>query len=822
MWPFINATAELRVGGRSLRARTEASPNLNDETMLTLKAAPQDFFYGVVWDYFGGMGAGGTIQTQHVDSISLYSASSCEVCKGISRLLRSSALFTACAADLSVIMAEIETLSAIFNSTSLSDLLAEGWGFTFSWTVLRLVGAVSQLGFPSRLWSARNNRLGEKYLSFFLRAAIVGWPVTRLSAEGSGNDVPSFVNFDDAWKMLRMGERRLKAHFRAWPSDKHRLWWWLHEATERWLSLFLSLSAAWNSGGATSRDAPTGLIRSGALLRHTLDRVARAERNGWSVAVVAASVVEDQWNVRELELQVVPQKLSDVTLMQNGSRWTRAFKSNIPEEANFMIAFCLWPINSRARGMARRQSVQRVQCRIFSQSGVFSGCRTSRGDCKQLKHPVSSLRVRCAVPWDELLLPGQVSKLKLILESPAFVGSGRQPRVVVPVDFVLRELSWRPPRHDIGSVVRGRLAICMPPVYDYAAIEQRWGDLIGDWLEYHFEVLDIGHVFLYDNDGSLRDALRRGRWTGPCDSVAVEDAAKVGATPACTRSRILHYEPDFPARVYGRKIWSKSCAYCAENIAYDHCVINSRGLVDYVVILHGLDEWLVPLVERVTPEASDIVAVIPPSLPSFAGSALSGSANATCVSTDALQWTSVTATLPNSSSVASPAFDLAAELDSLQPFAYAQLFRANLHSFGTADQSCFGLIRCSLYRLASQMENFTDRSTFAPSSIFKPHAVTYVDTHFLSVDPKESYSVFRDGVVTLTNWRVNHYLDSLGSPRFALVGDDEAVRFVSGKPNSYENYTDDQVLLRLLLGRERSRPLRSRDARRDDNNAAGN
>merc|ERR1712003_87881 len=39
---------------------------------------------------------------------------------------------------------------------------------------------------------------------------------------------------------------------------------------------------------------------------------------------------------------------------------------------------------------------------------------------------------------------------------------------------------------------------------------------------------------------------------------------------------------------------SPKCRYCVENIAYDHCLMNNRAFADYVLVLHGLDEWLVP------------------------------------------------------------------------------------------------------------------------------------------------------------------------------------------------------------------------------------
>merc|ERR1711953_1219510 len=36
------------------------------------------------------------------------------------------------------------------------------------------------------------------------------------------------------------------------------------------------------------------------------------------------------------------------------------------------------------------------------------------------------------------------------------------------------------------------------------------------------------------------------------------------------------------------------CPYCTENIAFDHCLMNSRDSTDYVLAMHDVDEWLVP------------------------------------------------------------------------------------------------------------------------------------------------------------------------------------------------------------------------------------
>eukprot|EP00927_Polykrikos_kofoidii_P081262 TRINITY_DN7849_c0_g7_i1.p1 TRINITY_DN7849_c0_g7~~TRINITY_DN7849_c0_g7_i1.p1 ORF type:complete len:824 (-),score=95.94 TRINITY_DN7849_c0_g7_i1:14-2485(-) len=822
MWPLINATAVLRVAGRPLRARTEVSPSLNDEAYLTLKAAPQDVFFGILWDYFGGMGAGGTLQTRRLESLPLEKRSSCWVCENIYGLLRRSALLSTGPADLRVIIAEFEAASVIFNRTTLEELLFEGWGFSFSWTLLRLIAVAHQLGFAASLpASPMDYRQSRKYLSFFIEALTVGWPVSQLAGGVSKENLPSFVDFEHARNMLVKADQKLKRHFR-WSSNKDRTWWWLHKGTERWLSLFLGLSVAWNSGGAISRQMSPSLAWSGDLLIHNLVRVTRAERDGWSVAVVAASVVEDEWTVRELELQVVPQKLSDVGMIQNGSISTSAFKSNIPNEANFMIAFCLWPSRSRGRGIGQRQPDRKVQCRIFSQSGVYSGCREfGKLECEGTSHPVSSLRVRCAVPWDELLLPNRVSNLKLILESPESTSSVRQPSVVVSVGFALRTLPRQPLRPELPAAARGRVAMCLPPAFGYADVERRWGDLIGDWLKYHFDVLGVGHVFLYDNDGSLRDAVRRSRRIWPCGGDAVRHAGIAGTTDACAHAGIVHYEPDFPARVYGRKIWNESCSYCAENIAYDHCLINSRGLVDYVVILHGLDEWLVPALERITSEPVRASAPVATSTSSVPGSATPGSTDTTSVSDAALQNTSAVATSPCVSSTVAPLFDLAADLDGLQPFTSVGLFRANLHSFGASDQSSFGLIKRSLSRLANQAGNFTDMNIIPPSSIVKSRGVTYVDTHFLSFEAEESLKVIRNGVITLKNWRVNHYLDSMGPPRFLVAAKDGSSYVVPGKPNSYENYTTDEVLLQHLLASERSCTLRRRDARLAKDDSTG-
>merc|ERR1712110_399145 len=51
-----------------------------------------------------------------------------------------------------------------------------------------------------------------------------------------------------------------------------------------------------------------------------------------------------------------------------------------------------------------------ANCRVFSQTSVFAGCRSEFcGRCPEApSQRVSSLRLRCPVPWDKPLVAGEI------------------------------------------------------------------------------------------------------------------------------------------------------------------------------------------------------------------------------------------------------------------------------------------------------------------------------------------------------------------------------------------------------------------------------
>ncbi|CAE8601546.1 unnamed protein product, partial [Polarella glacialis] len=299
---------------------------------------------------------------------------------------------------------------------------------------------------------------------------------------------------------------------------------------------------------------------------------------------------------------------------------------------------------------------------------------------------VSSLRVRCPVPWSAPWVGGgwlprviprfqlfQVRgsvKLRLHLDLPS---GGAQLRVT------FRVKTSRPPP-------RTRVALCLQPRWDHAAVVGRWPNLLEDWLRFHLQVIQgIGRIYMYDVDGSLGG--ESARW------------------PAG-----VHYEEALPGRIYGPGLRNLSrssrCRYCAENIAYDHCLMSSRGLADYVLVLHGIDEWL--------------------------------------------------ATAPGST------LNLADHLDSLGSAGAVAFLES--HFLYHLDRNVSGdLVQSGIYRPLEPRQADSRPYDLAPHLVFRPAGATYVDTHYLMLQPRQAVQRRETGTwIRLTEWWVNHYADFMG------------------------------------------------------------
>merc|ERR1711976_413782 len=107
--------------------------------------------------------------------------------------------------------------------------------------------------------------------------------------------------------------------------------------------------------------------------------------------------------------------------------------------------------------------------------------------------------------------------------------------------------------------------------------------------------------------------------------------------------------------------------------------MSSRHVSDYVVILHGLDEWLVP-----APGISR---------------------------------------------------NLASHLDSLASRSAIAYFESKyMHSFGNTGRD---LVHVALWRHQKE-DGLTRNLKLAPHLVFRPEGVAYIDTHVLSLRPKDA------------------------------------------------------------------------------------
>eukprot|EP00928_Gymnodinium_smaydae_P023477 TRINITY_DN19362_c0_g1_i1.p1 TRINITY_DN19362_c0_g1~~TRINITY_DN19362_c0_g1_i1.p1 ORF type:complete len:754 (+),score=163.05 TRINITY_DN19362_c0_g1_i1:74-2263(+) len=717
-----SAPAPIFFAGRPLLSWNDPSTLWDEGPMVKLKAAAEDAFFGHVWDLVGGLGSGGTMQTRRLAyDFAGEKAPRCSVCTQIYSLVMFAATFRVRQMDMMAALHNIDILSDIVRTNGLTNLFTEGWGFAFAFVAYNMVLAARQAGFFHDT-SPEDLAIKQQFTEYFVRAVARMYPQSMFTDDSSKLLA---VDFAGAVRDFQVAEGLVMQLL-----PKHGLgWFWLLGGGDEWLKGLLQLGLVWNSG-APAR-ARRG-VRGNDDAEHRLLRIARAEASGWSVAVVAASVTTTEAAVRELELLVVPQLLSQAPFFAEWAQITAAFKSIIPEEASDAVATCTWP--SGARNLRRHTH----RCRVLSHSSAFAGCR-NRG-CASPGHPVSSLRVRCPVPWQTSLEAGSDTRLVLNLHLPeardASLGAAGA-AATLRVHFVLRSAPVPPAAAGARSGGRDGVAVCLPPAFDYAGIRARWGDLASGWLKYHLSVLEgIDRVYIYDNDGSL--------------------AAGRGA--AATWPKGVYYEGNFSRRVYGDKLWNQSCPYCAENIAYDHCLMSARHVAKHVIVLHGWDEWLVPAPDKGT--------------------------------------------------------DVAALLREQEPFGVAFLHYADMHSFrpnGTAHGGEFALAQHAVYRFAASAQDFTDPdiSSLRHSVVVRPTGVTYIDTHTVKLDPKHEVMRLEQGSVELRGLRINHYIDYV-SPRYVHLSPrtGRPQRF-KGRPPQETLHSDYSVDLRmrqlLWTGRARIR-----------------
>ncbi|CAE8609890.1 unnamed protein product [Polarella glacialis] len=134
--------------------------------------------------------------------------------------------------------------------------------------------------------------------------------------------------------------------------------------------------------------------------------------------------------------------------------------------------------------------------------------------------------------------------------------------------------------------------------------------------------------------------------------------------------------------------------------------MSSRGLADYVLVLHGIDEWL--------------------------------------------------ATAPGST------LNLADHLDSLGSAGAVAFLES--HFLYHLDRNVSGdLVQSGIYRPLEPRQADSRPYNLAPHLVFRPAGATYVDTHYLMLQPRQAVQRRETGTwIRLTEWWVNHYADFMG------------------------------------------------------------
>jgi len=118
-----------------------------------------------------------------------------------------------------------------------------------------------------------------------------------------------------------------------------------------------------------------------------------------------------------------------------------------------------------------------------------------------------------------------------------------------------------------------RLQACTEPLYRLDALERRWPGYIDWWLRHHLTVYD--RFVVYDNDGTAE--------------AFVAALLHVGVEYHGWWQEKVEIPPDVRAR----------CPYCAEEMAYHHCVVGARWRADWVHLLHSPDAvvWRSPAMD---------------------------------------------------------------------------------------------------------------------------------------------------------------------------------------------------------------------------------
>jgi len=161
---------------------------------------------------------------------------------------------------------------------------------------------------------------------------------------------------------------------------------------------------------------------------------------------------------------------------------------------------------------------------------------------------ISTVRVHCLVPASFLAQP-----------------------VVAELHFADAAL---PIRFSPAPRLRVQSIICTQPWFRGDYVETMRPGAVRAWLHHHLVHVGVDRVHLYDTDGTFGSLLG-------------QFAERVS------------YFPRFNLQVstvYG-ELWAKNrtCAYCAEYAAYEHCLLSNRDSARWILGIRSLDQFLTPV-----------------------------------------------------------------------------------------------------------------------------------------------------------------------------------------------------------------------------------
>jgi len=120
-------------------------------------------------------------------------------------------------------------------------------------------------------------------------------------------------------------------------------------------------------------------------------------------------------------------------------------------------------------------------------------------------------------------------------------------------------------------------SFCSMPLYGLDRLRQEVPRALEDWLDYHLHHAGFGHAEIYDLDGSLLRALGKQR---------LHDMV---------RRRLLSYHSHWGENLsVSMGTLSRRHPCCAETWAYLHCLTTHRATSRWVLLLHSIDEYVVP------------------------------------------------------------------------------------------------------------------------------------------------------------------------------------------------------------------------------------